>query len=82
MKLFYEGTMKLIQGCPTLRGLCHEFFSPLSKSRPRLQTAAFSLAACPDTQRRITSHHIYNIQVVHPEEREKGKLENMQGIKL
>lgn len=64
VKLFYEGTIELIHDCPTLR-LCAICFSRLPNSRPWLQTAAFSLAARPDTWQRITSLHIYNTEVVH-----------------
>ncbi len=82
--LFYVGTMELIQGCTTLR-VCATRFSPLSKSRPwLLQTAAFSLAAHPDTQRRITSHRTYNIQVgsaIRKGERQTGEREGNYTLK-
>lgn len=48
---------------------------------PGFQTAAFSLVH-PDTQRRITSHHIYSIQVARPVEREENKLERVGRVQL
>lgn len=70
--------MELIQSCCTLR-VCACVSAHCQNPGPGFRQRPFSLAVRPDTQRRIASHHIDNIKVVGPGEREKDKLEIERG---